>query len=86
MAKYDDDEEVFTCVCGSYHYLQVNRSDWNGKYDYWLAFVQFPKSFRERLSIIKSAFTGKTVYHGDIHGVDVEKLIRVLQANPKRKP
>ena len=73
-----DDEELFECVCGGFHYFKVYRSEWNGEFEYWLAFVEQPKTLRQRLHALKSVFTGETIYHGDIHGVDVKRLIEVL--------
>lgn len=75
---YDDDKQVFSCVCGSYHYLQVNRDEWNGDYRFDIAFVERPKSFRQRLHALRAVFSGETVYHGELYLEDTERLREVL--------
>lgn len=84
MSKKSDDKEVFVCACAGYHYFQVNRFEWDGEYEYWVAFIERPKSLRQRLHALKAVFTGETIYHGDLHGVDAKRLVEVL--TPPVKP
>ena len=53
---------VFRCACGDYHYFEMNIQDSS----VFVTFVERPKTFRQRLHVLKSVFTGETVYHGEL--------------------
>jgi hypothetical protein len=80
---YDDDEELFECMCGGFHYLKVYRNEYNGTYDYWIIFIERPKTLKQRWNALKSAFTGQTIYDGEITLRDVARLRKVLTPAPK---